>query len=214
MYEVFIPLNAAIGRRLVLRLLRPSLSKKLCYDIFMAQGTIDLRRMPSPGHAPQRARGVRQDSMPEEVAWSALEHEDRQRGPYWFLGPGIIALALVIFGIFARSWFFVAFVCLAYAVLLAYAQRPPRRIEFRITGDGVFVGTAHHPYAELKSFWIFDAPDHKELSVETTKILTPYLRIPLGDEDPERVGRAIARFLPEEEHKEFISDAIARSLGF
>lgn len=181
----------------------------------MANGTIDLRRAPSPGHATLPAgRGVLQDAAPEEVTWSALEHEDRERGPYWFLVPGIIALALVIFGIFARSWFFVAFVGLAYAVLVAYAHRPPRRMEFRVAGDGVFVGNAHHPYAELKSFWIFDAPDRKELSVETTKILMPYLRLPLGDADPERVGRAIARFLPEEEHKEFISDQIARSLGF
>ncbi|MEK7082365.1 MAG: hypothetical protein AAB915_01655 [Patescibacteria group bacterium] len=171
----------------------------------MAKGAIDLRN----------ARAIRRpDTGGEKISWSALEHEERERGPYWFLGPGVIALALVIFGIFARSWFFVAFVGLAYSVLLAYARRAPREIEFRVSSDGVYAGTAFHPYSELKSFWIFETPDYKELSIETTKLLTPYLRLPLGDADPDRVGRAIAQFLPEEEHKEFISDHIARSLGF
>ena len=177
----------------------------------MAKGTIDLR---AKSYAPPGAPSPRQEGEPEAVEWSALEHEERQRGPYWFLGPGIFALALVIFGVFAHSYFFIAFVALAYGVLLAYAHRPPRTIEFRVTSDGVQVGATHHPFSELKSFWIFAAPDHRELSLETTHLLSPYLRIPLGDMDPDRVGHAISRYLPEEEHKEFISDQIARSFGF
>ena len=177
----------------------------------MAIGAIDLR---TKSFAATAGAPPRQDAQPEAIEWSALEHEHRERSPYWFTGPGIVALAFVIFGIFAHSYFFIAFIVLAYGVLVAYAHRPPREIAFRIAGGGVTVGAAHHPFSELKSFWIFNAPDHKELSLETTRLLSPYLRLPLGDMDPDRVGHAISRYLPEEEHKEFISDQIARSLGF
>ena len=180
----------------------------------MAKGTIDLRENPGQSFAARGAPAGPQEAESEVLEWSALEHEERERGPYWFLGPGIVALSLVIFATFAHSYFFIAFVVLAYAVLLAYAHRPPREITFRIASNGFWAGTAHHPYSGLKSFWIFSAPDHKELSLETTHLLSPYLRIPLGDTDPNRVGQAISRYVPEEEHKEFISDAIARSFGF
>ncbi len=182
----------------------------------MVERTIDLRKksfVRVPESAPQTSP-VLPDEAYESIHWSALEHEDRERSPYWFLGPGIVALLFVIFGVFAHSYFFIAFVVLAYGVLLVYAHRPPRRIEFRVGSDGVSVGSTLHPYSELKSFWIFDSPNHRELSVETARLLMPYLRIPLGDINPDRVGHAIARFLPEEEHKELISDTIARSLGF
>ena len=194
----------------------------------MAKGTIDLRKVSPAGTAgsggdkrpesmpilPRYIRSAVTKQEPETIEWRALEHEDRERGPYWFLGPGVAALAFVIFGIFAHSYFFIAFVVLAYIVLLMYTRRPPREIDFRVAGDGVHIGAKHYPFAELKSFWIFDAHDHKELSIETGHLLTPYLRIPLGDMDPDRVGHMISRYLPEEEHKEFISDQIARGLGF
>ena len=144
----------------------------------MAKGTVDLRAKSFAAPA-ALAPAARHEENHEEMAWTALEHEERERGPYWFLGPGIAALALVIFGIFAHSYFFIAFVVLAYAVLIAYAHRPPREISFRIASDGFWAGTAHHPYAGLKSFWIFSAPDHRELSLETAHLLSPYLRIPL-----------------------------------
>lgn len=150
----------------------------------------------------------------ETIEWTCKEHEAQERGPYWFLGPGAIALALIIFGVFAHSYFFIAFVALAFLVILMYAHRPPREIAFRISRDGVDAGNTHYAFTELKSFWIFENVAPKELSLETTKLLTPYLRIPLGDQKPETIGRLISRFLPEEEHKEFISDQIARSIGF
>ncbi len=152
--------------------------------------------------------------MPEILHWSALEHEDRERGPYWFLGPGAAALTLVIFGVFAQSYFFIVFVVLAYILILVSAHRPPRKLEFQIGPDGIRAGATRYPYAELKSFWIFDTPERHELSLETSALLTPFLHIPLGDTDPDLVGRTVTRFLPEEEHRDFISDQIARKFGF
>ena len=175
----------------------------------MAERTIDLRKKSFAGDAAPRVR-----EAPETINWSALEHEARERGPYWFLGPGAIALALIIFGIFAHSYFFIAFIALAFTVLLMYAHRPPREITLQIGGDGVYAGKTHYQFSELKSFWIFEKPEEKELSLETAKLLSPYLRIPLGSADPQQVKDMLARFLPEQEHKEFISDQIAKSLGF
>lgn len=147
------------------------------------------------------------------IEWSTYEYEKMERGPYWFLLPGGVALIFIIFGVLARSYFFIAFVALAFTVLAIYMKREPRLLNFAITSEGVRIGKQIYDYSSLKSFWIFSKSSPKELSLETGKALVPYVKIPLGDLEPDEVRNYLLNFIKEEEHKEFISDQIARSLG-
>lgn len=171
--------------------------------------TIDLRRPQTQTRTPANPTHVKR----QVFEWSALEFEEHQRGPYWFIFMAVAALALIIFGVFTRSYFFIAFVALAFAVLTVYARRAPREIAFTINAGGVGMGRTFLPFSELKTFWIFDEGERKELSLETKKMLTPFMRLPLGEENPEDIRSILADFLPEEEHKELATDKIARSLG-
>lgn len=148
------------------------------------------------------------------LQWKAFEYPFQERGPYWFLLPFGVALLFVIFGILIKSWFFIAFVALALGVILLYARRPPREYRFAVAKEGILVGGTLHRYSELKSFWIFDTSGESELSLETSKLLHPYLRMPLGEVHPNKVRSVLSDFLPEQEHKEFFTDQIARSIGF
>lgn len=198
----------------------------------MAERVIDLRhgerlaRAPRPGvpsRHPDREhsiplRTIREDgkSAPRKVliSWSALEYERPERHPHWFLVPGAAALALVLIGILIQSYFFVAFVTLAFIVILMYGNRTPRQIDFSVTKEGVAVGATLHPFSSVKSFWIFDAAEPHELSLEVDRITMPYLRLPLGELHPNKIRAVLSDFLPEDKHKEFVSDQIARSFGF
>mgnify|MGYP001574464478 FL=1 len=188
----------------------------------MTERTINLKdREPLPQEKPRRekttaAPPAKPQGEPKKhlLQWSALEYAARERGPYWFLPPSAVALAFVIFGILIRSWFFAAFVALALFVVLLYAKRPPREYRFTIAKEGVYIGETLHRFSELKSFWIIETVEPPELSLETTRRLRPYLHIPLGDMHPNRIKNALSDFLPEEKHKEFFTDQIARSIGF
>jgi len=192
------------------------------------KGIIDLRHRERarPGatiRAPDRERAIpirtaNQDtenaSRNTLIAWSALEYEHRDRHPHWWLWPGGGALALALLGILIHSYFFVAFVALAFTVVVMYGRRPPREIDFRVTREGVFAERTLHRFADITSFCIFDATEPYELSLETDHITSPYLRLPLGDLHPNRIRAVLSDYVPEEKHKEFMSDHFARALGF
>ncbi|TSC77780.1 MAG: Uncharacterized protein G01um101429_983 [Parcubacteria group bacterium Gr01-1014_29] len=151
---------------------------------------------------------------PDVIEWSMYEYELRPHGSAWFFAIGVCALILVVIGILAKSYFFIIFVALAFFLMVVYAKRAPREIHIALTSEGVITETRSYPFTVLKSFCVFEKGKVRELSLETIKYLQPYLRIPLGeDTDSTEIRQFLARFLPEEEHEEFISDQITRKIG-
>lgn len=147
------------------------------------------------------------------LEWSAYEHARRKGRPHWFLIPGGIALALVVFGIFTQSYFFSAFIGLAFIVLLLFRQKEAEAISFIITSKGFLINNKFYGFKEMKSFWIFDRPNLKELSFETTRLLSPFIRVPLGKMDTKEVKSILETVLPEKEHQEFLTDRLTDLLG-
>ena len=146
------------------------------------------------------------------LEWSSHEYEKKERGTSWHMAIAAVALALVVVGIMTRSYFFIAFVALAYATFLMYEKRAPVEISFAVNGEGVQVGKKLYHFSELKSFWIFRKANPQELSLHTDHTLFPYIRIPLRNVDAERLRMLLRNSLPEEEHQEFITDHIDRAL--
>lgn len=147
------------------------------------------------------------------LEWSTLEYEKRELGVGKLLFAGGIALALVLLGILTRNYFFIAVVVLAFFTLIMYLKKEPKELGVAITQDGVYIERRRYEFPKLKSFWIFNGPELRELSLETNINFSPFVRVPLGNTGVEKLRAVLSKFLPEEEHKEFISDQIARRLG-
>lgn len=180
----------------------------------MPNNVVDLRKTAGPTTIIiEDSRETLASKTQDTIEWSAYEYEKTERGPYWFLLPGGVALIFIVFGILARSYFFIAFIALAFTVLTIYMKREPRLLNFAITPEGVRMGKQIYDYSSLKSFWIFNKSNPKELSLETGKTLAPFVQIPLGDLEPDEVRNYLLNFIKEEEHKELVSDQIAKSLG-
>lgn len=145
--------------------------------------------------------------------WTAKETGNREFGSRLFFVLGGLALIFVIFGVFTENYFFSIFIALAAAILMFYIKRGPQEVRVVITLGGVQVGRSFLEFKDIKSFWIFEKQDLPELSLETQRILTPFLRVPLNGVEIEDLKKILLSFLKEEEHKESTSDQIARSLG-
>ena len=194
----------------------------------MNQKTIDLRKprnLPALLPPQKQKEEEKQIHQPEKLSpeqkretyaqWSAEEYRKVDYSQYWFVKIGAVATVLAILGIFAQSYFFVAFVALAFIVVVMYAKRPPQTLAFSIEKKGVRVGKKLYALADLKSFWISNTEDgESELSLETTHLLQPFVRMPLGGARREAVREALLRMLPEKEHEELFIDQIARKMGF
>lgn len=191
----------------------------------MSQKVIDLRKVNNAHPIPPPRRDEKTGKSSHEYApkkngkmlvqWYADEYRMAEYGQYWFIKIGAIAVALIILGIFTRSYFFIAFVALAFIVIVMYAKRPPRAILFFIEKGGVRAGGKLYAFDDLKSFWISDNENgERELSLETTHMLQPFVRLPLGSADTEEVRQTLLRVIPEKEHEELFTDQIARKIGF
>jgi hypothetical protein len=156
-----------------------------------------------------------QDFPAPHLSWLAFEHEYRPRSQFWFIGVGGIAVVLIILGVLTRSYFFVAFVALAFPFLVFFAKRPPREFEFAVFREGIEAGGKFHPLSDVESFWIFDyGGGRREISLEMKRGIWAFLRFPLGDTDPSKVRLILRSLLPEKEHEVSMTDAVARLLGF
>src|SRR3989344_7313725 len=109
---------------------------------------IDLRKKnhASSGSAAQERRGE------TSFSWKAKEYDRKNHGVWWHLFIGGTATALVVAGIFSRSYFFILFVALAYAVFMMYEKKIPGEIDFSVSAEGVRTGRVLHRFSELKSF--------------------------------------------------------------
>ena len=186
---------------------------------------VDLRKnseqetlRPEPLTAPVLGAPTASGAKREEIAgailsWVARDHEKRERKPLWYVFFMGAAGALVLIGILTKSYLFIAFVILASLVIFMYIKRESREVGFAITRHGISIGTRIRAFSEFKSFQVKDIGGVRELSLETARGLTPYLKIPLGLMRPEPVRRALLSFLAEAEHKELATDEIARALG-
>lgn len=173
----------------------------------MASQVINLKK-----NIKEPENGTRNHEKPL-ISWSAYEYPQRILGRNWFLVPGGVATILIIIGILSKSYFFIALVILAFLVLLLYAKRGPEKIRTEINSRGVIINKEFYAYARLRSFWIFDKTLEHRLSLETSGFVQPFLLIPLGDADTNRIRDILLKEIPEKEHREFLTDQIMRRLG-
>ena len=155
------------------------------------------------------------DATPTKLEWVASEFIKYKRDKSWFILPGLVALALAVIAIILKNFLFTVGIIIAAFVIYLYAVKEPRKIKFSISGKGIQIDKQIFPFEDLKSFWIFyNPPEIKELSVRSKKMFIPYIKLPLGDQNPAEVRKLLLRFIPERKHQESAVDTWTRRLRF
>ena len=184
----------------------------------MLPNLIDLRKTPELSPPPKSSETPPPATLPQGVTpllcWIAKEYEIHEYSQKYILGIGGIVLFLLIIGIVTTNYFFIVFVILAFFVIMMYGKHTPREFTFAIAEEGIYLGKKYYSWKSLKSFWIFERLNPAELSLETEAMLNPYIRIPINNEKPEKIREIMKQFLPEKEHTAFLTDEIARRIGF
>lgn len=183
----------------------------------MAQ-VIDLRKIEKAKKIKvelEESHGQPKTDTPTKLEWVAPEFVKYKREKSWFILPGLVALALIIIAIILKNFLFTVGIIIAAFIVYFYAVKEPRKIKFSISGKGIQVDNQIFPFENLKSFWIFyNPPEIKELSVRSKKMFIPYIKLPLGDQNPAEIRKLLLRFIPERKHQESMVDTWARRLRF
>ena len=177
----------------------------------MPKKIIDLRG--NIHHSPTPPSSAPPPRVIGAIEWSVPAFERGNRDIASLAFPGVAALILVILAVLIKSYFFAAFVALAYGVFLMYGFREPQTILCRIAKEGIIIGRKKYTYGDFESFWIFTGASPHELSLAARRGLLPFIRLPLALVSSDDVRALLLQFLPEKEHEESASDQIARTLG-
>ena len=144
--------------------------------------------------------------------WRALEYEYYIKNKSWFIFWGIFALILSILAIFQKNYLFLLVVGLGYFCVIMYTIRKPNLCNFAITTNGVRIDNILYNFSNLKSFYISN--DGKEIRFQGKKIFMPEIKIPLKNQDPDKIRKFLIKYLPEKEQEESITENLAKFFKF
>ena len=148
------------------------------------------------------------------VHWSATEYIYREKNGLWFVIFTVVVLALIAVDMFfIKSYTFSALVIVMAVAVVVYSRRPPRNIEYTLSGDqGLYIGERLYHFSEFKSFGLIQDSEHNSI------MLIPVKRFSLGVSVyfPQDVGEQIVDIfgarLPMESVKIDLLDKIVRKL--
>ena len=147
--------------------------------------------------------------------WRAPEFDKIEKNKSWFIIPGIIAIALGIIALLIDNILLLVLVLLGFFNFYIYAKKEPKIIKFKICEKGVEIDEKLYDFDSLRSFWIFyNPPTEKEISLRSKKTFFPYLKIQLGEQNPNEIRKYLLKFLPEKRHKESLIDIWMGRIGF
>lgn len=158
--------------------------------------------------------------MPEEhavLSWSAYEHEHIERGSDWYWALGIAAVSTAVISLLLHNLLFGLLILIAAATIALLSREAPDIAHFELSDRGIRVNDTLHRYRDILAFWVEDEQEREHqrplLLVDTVKVLSPNLVIPIENIDPKLV-RAYLKERTEERHmKEPVAHRLFEALG-
>jgi len=149
------------------------------------------------------------------LSWSALEYHYYEKSTDWYWAVGFVTFSISVSAFIFNNVLFGILIIIGAIALLLHAVKRPLLVDFEVTTKGINIGNERYPFRELKSFWIAsDNEEDKKLILQSKKMLSQYIVIPLGDMDEDILREFLENYLPEEEHHEQLSHKFMEYLGF
>lgn len=152
--------------------------------------------------------------MEKLLEWEAPEYISHKKTADWYWWLSLIAVGLLIFSAYERSFLFAIFVVLGWFTIMLYSARNPAIMRMSISEQGITVGNNLYPWINIKSFWVFEKNYKKEISLELKRTFMPYLKIPLDNIETLKVRETLLKFIPEKEQEESFIDNLSDLVKF
>ena len=154
----------------------------------------------------------------ERITWQGYEHQPLEKSTDWFWALGIFAVASAATAVILGNVLFGILIITAGVTMSLLAQREHRLVTFSLDKRGLHIDDIDYPLEHLNAYWIREPLDDVStplLLIDTPRVMTPDLAIPLTDVNPESVHMWFAeRGVPEIELRESFSLKVLEFFGF
>jgi len=150
------------------------------------------------------------------ITWQAPEYFVFKKTVGWYTTISTLTLAISLFFWFVlHKWLPVIVTLFSASLLFYYGNLEPRIITYSISSAGIKISRRFYPWPKLKSFWFIATKAGIVLYLETTNRFQPSLIVQLGNQNPDEIRLALAKYLPEKPSgREETIDYLARILRF
>lgn len=153
------------------------------------------------------------ENRDSKIEWQAQEFFSIPRSQEIIAAMSIIAVNLLIFGIFTKNYLFILIIALIGFIMYLHKQKGAEIMDISIDQKGITINKKLYYYEGFKSFWIF-GQDHehgRELALRSDKRFMPLLLVPLANADINSVKAVLEKHLPEQEEKESLIDILRKA---
>ena len=141
---------------------------------------------------PRDQSSVPQLSPADPVRWQAAEYIQREKNGLWLVGFVAVTLGLMALAIFLiQSWTFAVLVPVMAVALLTYTHRPPRMLNYALSGKGLYVNDRLYSFAEFKAFGVIKDDNEYSIMLVPIKRFRPGVSVYF----PQEVGEALVDLL-------------------
>ncbi|MBR3322175.1 hypothetical protein IKG05_00835 [Candidatus Saccharibacteria bacterium] len=148
----------------------------------------------------------------QNISWEAEEYIVRDRNIWWYIGLILIGVGLSAIAIWQGWWTFLILVILSIITILTSNLRPPRKIKYTLSKDGLTEGTKLHKYEDFKAFGILKEGSHFSAVLIPQKRFGLSVKVYFPGDSGEGIVDALGSRLPMEEVKLDFLDKIVNFL--
>ncbi len=142
------------------------------------------------------------------LIWTAPERPFKERNREYFTTIGAIVFLLAVILLFLKEWLLIAVMIALMFVAYIMATVEPRKVEHKITSQGIMTGNRKYEWEQLNRFWFTEKWGQKILQVESAIGLPRQLIMLLGETKESQVKKILSDYLPfEEPEKTWIDNA-------
>lgn len=147
------------------------------------------------------------------VEWDGQEYVTHDKNTGWYVGLVVVGLALVAVSILLKWWSFTVLVVVSVIALFVYAMRPPRKIHYVLSKDGLREGNGRtYKFEDYKSFGILQDDKRFAIVLRPTKRFSSSVTVYFPEERGEEIVDMFGARLPMEEVKLDFIDKIIKIL--
>lgn len=155
-----------------------------------------------------RVQVVKPEPLKTLLAWTAPERPFKKHSREYFTTVGAIVFLIGVILLFLREWILIVVLIALMFVAYIMATVEPRRVEHKITNQGIITGGRRYRWEELGRFWFTEKWGEKVLHTETLFGIPRQLLMLLGETKQEEIKKILSDYLLfEEPEKTWVDNA-------
>jgi hypothetical protein len=149
------------------------------------------------------------------LAFKSTSFVKYKKNKSWYIVLGVVAILLVLAGIWTGSSTFPIAVLVFALVYLSVNKEDPSNIDFAVSKIGIQVGTRFYAFTELRTFWIeYDPPYYQAIHFVHKNKYKEETTVQFHGVNPATIREVLVNFLPEwEERQKTLAEKLTRFLG-